>query len=103
MDDFITEELIQSIKELQKLYDIAYYEIKEKVDYIIKSKITNENIIEHMYDEITNIPTDKCYELFIYFSKYVASFNMDIVKDYIDIYDEIYDPIEKDKILKKIK
>ena len=39
MDDFITEELIQSIKELQKLYDIAYYEIKEKVDYIIKSKI----------------------------------------------------------------
>lgn len=100
MDNFISDELLESFKKLNELWDVAYEELKPRVVYIIKNK---KNIIEHMYDEITNIPTDKCYELFIYFSKYVALFNMDIVKEYIDIYDDLYGPIDKDKILKKIK
>ena len=101
MDEFINEELIQNAKKLMELYDIIYEELKNKVKYIINKKITDENIIEHMLDDIVNIPTEKCNQLFLYFCQYVSLFNKEVVNNYIDLYNDLYGPIDKDKILKK--
>ena len=76
------------VRSLMDLYDIAYENAKKDVEYIILNGITDENIIDHVFDNILNIPTDKCYRLFVDLCDYVSCFNERMTNEYMEIYKE---------------
>lgn len=77
-------------KELNELYELTYNQIKPQVIYIIRNNIKDINFIDHIFDELLNVPTDKCYKLFTKLCNYVASFNSKLAKEYLEIYEELY-------------
>lgn len=90
MDDILSDELRGMFNGLMGLYDQAYGEIRKDVEYIVLNDIRDDYILEHVFDKIINIPTDKCYELFVELCDYVSHFNEEMVEDYKDIYNELY-------------
>ena len=71
-----------------------------KVNRVISNKIRDKYTIEHLFDEIINIPTDKCYELFIELCAYVSQFNKELVDDYIELYNDLYGDDDKEANMK---
>ena len=90
MDGNEYDELNGMFSKLMDLYDLAYEDIKRDVEYIILNGIRDEYIIEKLFDNVINIPTDKCYKLFVDLCAYVSRFNKGIVNDYIDVYKDLY-------------
>ena len=80
----------EMVRSLMDLYDIAYENVKKDVEYIILNGITDEIIIDHVFDNILNIPTDKCYRLFVDLCDYVSCFNEQMANEYMEIYKELY-------------
>ena len=78
------------LDDLNNLYDLAYKELKTQVAYIIKKNLKDSKMIESTLDQLLNIPTDKCYLLFIKLCNYVATFDQSMADDYLTIYDELY-------------
>ena len=96
----IPNDIMLMAKQLNELYELAYNQIKPQVTYIIKNNIKDINFIDNVFDELLNIPTDKCYKLFIKLCNHVRTFNVKIAKDYLDIYEELYG---EDKLKEKKK
>ena len=90
MDGNEYDELNGMFSKLMDLYDLAYEDIKRDVEYIILNGIRDEYIIEKLFDNVINIPTDKCYKLFVDLCAYVSRFNKEIVNDYIEVYNDLY-------------
>ena len=90
MDGNEYDELNGMFSKLMDLYDLAYEDIKRDVEYIILNDIRDEYIIEKLFDNVINIPTDKCYKLFVDLCAYVSRFNKGIVNDYIEVYNDLY-------------
>ena len=93
----IPNEIFEMAKSLNELYELSYNQIKPEISYIIKNNIKDMNYIDHVFDELINIPTDKCYKLFIKLCEYVKTFNAKIVNEYIDIYEDLYGEEPKKK------
>ena len=93
----IPNNLMLMAKKLNELYELAYNQIKPQVTYIIKNNIKDINFIDHVFDALLDIPTDKCYNLFIKLCDYVSTFNSKIAKDYLEIYEELYGEEESKK------
>ena len=64
MEYILSNEIKSMIQNLIELYDISYNQIKPKVAYIINNEIKDIDFICHILDELLDIPTDKCYNLF---------------------------------------
>ena len=86
----IPNEIFEMAKELNELYELSYKQIEPQVIYIIKNNIKDINFIDHVFDELLNIPTKKCYKLFMRLCDYVETFNIKLVKEYLEIYEELY-------------
>ena len=86
----LPENLKDALNELFILYDEAYIELRKEVIYLIRNNIRNINIIEHTFDKLLNIPTEKCYKLFTLLCEYVSTFDTELVDDYKEIYNELY-------------
>ena len=93
----VPNDLMYMAKELNELYELSYNQIKPQVTYIIKNNIKDINFIDHVFDELLNIPTEKCYKLFTRLCTYVETFNQDIAKEYVEIYQELYGQEEHKK------
>ena len=90
MGDFLSSDLRKMFVGLMNLYEMAYQEVKQDVECVILNGIKDENIIDHIFDNIMNIPTDKGYELFVDFCDYVSDFNNELAIYYAKAYDELY-------------
>ena len=96
----VPNDLMRTARKLNELYELSYNQIKPQVTYIIKNNIKDINFIDHVFDELLNIPTEKCYKLFKKLCDYVETFNIKLVKEYLEIYEELYGddkPKEKQK------
>ena len=78
------------LNSLMELYELAYQQLNIKVTYLIDNGIRNKRLIENTFEELLNIPTDKCYDLFIKLCNYVKTFDEQLVIDYQTIYEELY-------------
>ena len=76
--------------DLMELYALAYKQVKPKISYIIKNDIKDIKFIESVLEELLNIPTSKCYKLFIKLCDYVKTFNHKLANDYQNYYIELY-------------
>ena len=65
MDGNEYDELKDMFSGLMDLYDLAYEDLKKDVEYIILNGIRDEYIIEKLFDNVINIPTDKFYKFFV--------------------------------------
>ena len=90
-------EIFSKAKELSKLYELSYKQIKPQVIYIIENNIKDVNFIEKVLDELLNTPTDKCYKLFIKLCTYVDTFDHELAEDYLKFYEEMYGADDKKK------
>ena len=99
MENILSNEIKSKIQSLIELYDISYNQIKPQVLYIINNNIKDVGFICHVLDELLNIPTDKCYRLFIELCNYTINIDKNISSEYLEIYQEIYgkDEIESKK------
>ena len=95
----LPEELRVAFKSLEKLYGLAYKEIRPEILYIIKNNIKDIGLIEHKLDMLLNIPSKECYILFVKLCEYVSKFNKTLADEYLDIYRDLYE--EDVSIVKK--
>lgn len=86
----LDDKLKKQLQELTELYELAYKQVKPSVDYIIKNNIRDLKYIEKTFDDIINIPTDRCYQLFLKLYDYVKMFNKELANEYYQIYEELY-------------
>ncbi len=101
MDYKLSDELMDLASGLVEVYEMAYQLVKPKVDYIIKNNIRDIKIIDKIFDELLNVPTDKGYELFVELCSYVSQFNRKIVEEYVAIYKDLYGDEEIDDSMVK--
>ncbi len=90
MGEFLPSDLREMFDGLMDLYDLAYEEIRRDVEIVILNGIKDEEIIAHIFDNILNVPTERCFELFNDLCDYTSTFNQGLVDDYIDIYNDLY-------------
>lgn len=90
MGELISDDLVNMARGLMELYDIAYEQVKPKVQYLIVHHVQDMNVIDHIFDEVLNIPTEKAYQLYLQLCNYVATFNPKEAKEYIDLYYDLY-------------
>ena len=95
----LSKDLMNMAQELIVLWDMAYKRIKPEVEDIIKNHICDSERIDRCLEQILNIPTEKCYQLYIELCTYYATFNEQNAKEYLQIYDELYG--EDDKLTRK--
>ena len=86
----LSEDIIKMMVQLMDLCDLAYEQIKPEVDYIIKNQIKDVNRIDACLEQLLNIPTEKCHQLYVKLCAYYAIFNEQNAKEYLEIYDELY-------------
>lgn len=99
MEYILSNEIKSMIQNLIELYEISYNQIKPKVAYIINNEIKDIDFICHILDELLDIPTDKCYNLFKELCNYTSQINAKITNEYLEIYQELYgeDELENKK------
>ena len=85
------------LNDLMELYDLAYQQLKKQVAYIISNNIKDRRFIESTFEELINIPTDKCYKLFLKLYDYVKAFDEVMANDYYAMYEELYNAEESKK------
>ena len=93
-------------RSLNELYKTMYALYVPEVNRIIKNKITDIDTIESCLDNLLNVPTDECYDLFLRLCTYYKNINEKSAKEYIEIYKELYldaEEIKEEPITKKRK
>ena len=98
----IPNEIYQMAAELIKLWDSYYDYIKIEVEDIINNNIVDPKRIEYCLDNISNIPTEKCYKLMKKLCNYYAKIDKESAKFYLNDYIEFYGFEEKKKIKKRL-
>ena len=97
----INKEIDDIAKELNKLYDMAYEIALNDYMYITENKITDADTIEHCFDKLLEIPTQKGYILLLKLYNYYRNIDLKTanfyLKDYIELYDIRELPINKTK------
>ena len=86
----MNEDIMHMARELNKLYKTMYVLYSPEVNRIIKNKITDTSIIETCLDNLLNVPTDDCYDLFLKLCSYYRTINKLSADDYLEIYKELY-------------
>ena len=94
-------ELFDEIKELAagliKIYEIKYEMVKPQVITIIKNRITNKDIIEHILDQTLDIPTDKGYELHSLLCRYFSMIDKESAEFYMNEYNNFWNEEDEEK------
>lgn len=86
----ITSDFKKRINNLHSLYEFAHDEFKPVVEDIIRSNNRDIKYLEEVLEQLLNIPYDPCYQLFIKLCDYIASFDIDLAKEYLDLYKNLY-------------
>ena len=99
----LSPELTEMLNDLVVLWDLAYEQIKPMVDYIIKNNIRDSQRIDLYLEKILDIPTEKCYQLYLKLCAYYATFNYESAKEYLALYEELYgeDDDKDDELTRK--
>lgn len=88
----IDEELRKAIEREQELRKVAYNFCKNDVEQIIKNKVTDENRIDAVNDQILNFITDEKFcELHRRLSDYVETFDSELADSYRRVKDMFLD------------
>lgn len=88
----IDNELRKAIEREQELRKVAYNLCKNDVEHIIKSKVTDENRIDVVIDQILNFITDEKFcELHRRLSDYVETFDSELADSYRRVKDMFLD------------
>lgn len=94
----ISNELKSSVNSLIEMFKSAYIEYKPIVERIIQSGNKDTAYIEKVLDQLLNIPYEPCYELFVKLCDYVSGFDIELAKEYLELYKDLYgDDEEKEK------
>ena len=99
----MNEDIINMARELNELYKTMYVLYSPEVDRIIKNKITEIPTIESCLDNLLNVPTDDCYDLFLKLCSYYRTINKASADDYLEVYKELYLDDKEEPIIKKKK
>ena len=98
----MNNEINNYIKDINKLNKIELDNIKLDIDYIIKNKIKDINIIECLFDRMLSlifVDTKIIYPLYFKLLNYYKNINTEYACEYEKIYHETFD----EKVLKKVK
>ena len=98
------DEIIQCIKNLESIQQVVVDDLKIKINNIIKNNITDDKMVEHIYDNLINLlQTKEVEKLFKKLSKYYYFVNPNLVCEYVNLYRELYiDDFDYPKTLNKI-
>ncbi len=89
-ESMISDEMIELVKNINNLYYVELELIKNKVNEIIEKKINDLNYIEHVLDELLNLPIIEAEELYYSLCDYLKQINNDSYKFYKKEYKKMW-------------
>lgn len=88
----LVSSISESVEFLSGLQEQELARVKNKIDYVIATKITDENYLAHLFDDLLNLTYwygSNMNELYYKLLKYVGNFNLELANDYETYYLEI--------------
>ena len=101
------KDLLGGIRDASKMFDSVYPQLEQELNDIIANKITNEDRIGHLFDNILNM----CFmkdgsELYKRLCQYYYTIDKDSTLSYIESYNDFFDEedaLDIDAILAETK
>lgn len=88
----LVSSISESVEFLSNLQEEQLVTVTNKIDYVMTTKITDENYLSHLFDDLLNLTYwygSNMNNLFYKLHEHVKSFNLELANDYETYYLEI--------------